>query len=132
MKHFLKDTDSDSDVLLILNEDCIPMAMATTQVSKRHIYFRSYLEEWTEFWLTQGLCQQQPALRPWGVKVKRVELKVTNCPLCTASQHVPKIGHCTGWGGILLLQTEDITSTVYVSYYLSLPNNTLGQAVKDS
>lgn len=44
-KHFLKDTDSDSDVLLILNEGCIPMAMATTQVFKRHIYFRSYLEE---------------------------------------------------------------------------------------
>lgn len=47
-----------------------------------------------------GLCQEQLAmsaeLSPRGLKVKQVEFKVTNCPLCSASQHIPKIGHSTG------------------------------------
>lgn len=59
-------------------------------------------------------------LRPWGVKVKRVELKVTNSPLCTASQHIPKIGtalagerSCYSRQRILLAQCMSATICPY-------------------
>jgi len=91
---------NDSATLLALKEGWILMPMATTQVFKRKIYFRSYLEEWPDFWLTRGPMPQQPALgaelSPWGLKVRRVWFQATNCPLCTASQHIPKTGRCVG------------------------------------
>lgn len=65
---------------------------------EREIYFRSYLEERPKFWRTREPTPRAASVEPspGGRKVERVEFEVTNCPRCTASQHVPKIGHCAG------------------------------------